>query len=341
MTIAYEELIGSPIEQFAHETRVQANYLATRRLKVAWNQRHALINELWDQEYPFWNRGQLKLFPTAITVEPYTDGQHTVPINENSQYDYALVTVRYGVGPRNYLEEFTTTTVHYMEQYVGVDLRVYQFPARRPRVVYTVHFFDGSMPPQCAFAWIGCLNSLNFTTKSGVYTFPPKTVLYSQLNATSDHLPNDYWHWSWRATFEWDPKGWMSWFDPDKLEWAAHKNQGGQTFYPYDERDLNLIIGNPPSYLPTQVTLLTTRGDFQNIYRKSLTLYNGYPVYIKAGEENAPQKHVIRWTGAIWEIGVWGPGDNWVRVWHHPYDPALIGIYRPVNPHDGYASVVE
>jgi hypothetical protein len=114
MSVTYYEEEGFPRELIDDNiTGTRGSFNPVRKLKCAWADRIALVNELWYTDYPYVN-SNFPAIATKFTCEPFPKSK-TSGTNSIAAYDDALVTVfyttdRFKSGNNYFTEELIPTS---------------------------------------------------------------------------------------------------------------------------------------------------------------------------------------------------------------------------------------
>lgn len=250
----YEELIGSPIEQLHSSHPTDQSFIAVRKLICKWTDRHAVVNDLMDQEYPYLAAGNC-CYPVQFTVEPYKDGAREVPPSGSVgavSYSDCLITVKYGYwqlqNQVRFTEQLETTSYwipiepYELEFTDGEWVSLSNCLARRVVFLdYILTVVSKTMPSQNSIALLDHINSTEFSTVGLGLSFPQGSVLYADLSVKRSGFQAGTGTWTYTKTFKVHPWRWDTVFRGKKGQWEfVRYNEGEVIFYP--QADLNTIV---------------------------------------------------------------------------------------------------
>lgn len=180
----HSEMAGSPTEQFHPD-----GFDATRKLIVAWADRHALVAALEFSIYPY--LPLITAFARRVSVEPFNAKQ--LPDDELVQYEAAVVTVQYSLSASDpQTEDLVTESVEPNAEFRTLDYVDFRWGAINGDVLkedeapgqllpghdYVIKFHRLSAIPTAVVDLEGFVNASPFATYTLGRTYPAGTLLF-------------------------------------------------------------------------------------------------------------------------------------------------------------------
>jgi len=197
-----------------------------RRLKVAWDDRYALLAEI-DQypecQWPY-DDGPADALAREAKVEPLPRGRQICDLDPLAQYEYAVVSIRYSsLGPRVYQNQLWEEWFSPTEEFLTVDYTRLQWgpTASDPHLQpaegfgklhasfdYNLKIFGTLVVPAWVFNQIGYVNSNYVMAPTLGVVFDPETLLFKppvvtrsvsrgKLPTFDVHMRFGFHRWGW------------------------------------------------------------------------------------------------------------------------------------------------
>jgi hypothetical protein len=254
--VAYEELVGSPQEQFTAR-----GFEAVRMLKCAWPDRLALAGQLLGSvkatgeaalrvlpsSYPHFPRAQV----TGLVVEPLdTRIGASAGDTRVAAYQHAKLTVRYGtqsydVSPQDEpVQPYVTEALEPTGEFItlsarelywsnepgsgGVALADDEAPGKLVRGldwIYTRH--SAVSVPDEAFTLIGSVNSAAVTSRALGYVFAAQTLLYNPPHIRRVVTSEGRLAWELAYRFTYRPATWNRFWRTATASFEELYDEGG------------------------------------------------------------------------------------------------------------------
>jgi hypothetical protein len=241
MGVEYAEMQGFPIGRW------QNGYFdGQRRLKVAWNQSSALLNELEGTSWPY-SDGDNYCTPYRADIRPMPNCRQRGS-DSIASYDYAIIDMYYTTrGPRwqplqsQYIEErissctksFKVNTKDALEWADGTEIASGDAPTIMEHGLrYDITYDKVTSMPSQVMSFVGYVNNNSVYSPTLGMTFAADTLMYVGADVASHYswgkLPRfkitykfDYWPYGHHMKFR-SGKGYEVMYDTD-----------GNIFYPY------------------------------------------------------------------------------------------------------------
>lgn len=185
MPTAFEEMAGSPVEDFAEA------FTATRKLLVAWGSRYSLVGELEYSIYPY--RPALIAYARSVSVEPFGNAITAVDGNGLLAYEKALVTVNYSLSSDDpQTVDLVTESIEPNAEFRTLDFEDFRWSAvdgdllkedeaasqLLPGHDYIIKFHNLATVPTAVVDLEGFVNAAAFATYTLGRTYAAETLLF-------------------------------------------------------------------------------------------------------------------------------------------------------------------
>ena len=236
MATAYDEMVDSPIEDFATDS-----FSATRRLMVDWGSRYALVAELQWVAYPY--IPGILAYPTSMSVVPAKSKQLPGVGTDYVTYEKAIITIHYRSSAEDpSTSDFVTEALEPNAELRTLDFEDFRWGAVDGDVLkedeapsqllrghdYVLSFHNAVAVPISVITLEGYVNEANFSTYTLGLTYPAETLLFAGGSPSRRITSTGADTFKLTERFQYKASGWNKFFRQASKEYESiyHKTGG-------------------------------------------------------------------------------------------------------------------
>lgn len=250
-TVAFEELPGSPTEQWTEE-----GFTATVKLMCAWGVRNTLAREIMGQRQPYPRIPATKAYPRVADIEPFPAKitESTVTwgtLGSLASFEKALVTIEYDTSGADVdlISESLEPTAEFMTlahkkfrwgAADGDELDEGEAPGKLIRGLdYKLTYHQVTAIPAAVLTLPGHCNNAAVVSLTLGLTFPEQTLLFQPPTATRRITSEMIEAWKLNYRLSYRASGWNEFWRKASDDWDEIWHAGGDRYYNYPLGDFS------------------------------------------------------------------------------------------------------